>query len=320
MQNKKKGALISALAVAASLLIAAPAMAAQIAPTLVLSGGSAVFGLDPAIIVATASAPGVVSFAVGTTPTIITGCATVATTTVAPFVAKCSWLPAAAGPATLSATLTPTDSTTYSVVTSAPFGVKVGTPVQGTTPSPVSLYVDTVLASGSTGVLAPRFGVSCAVTSQFIVGQTIVFRVYGNDANRGGAVLDSSNVASAYITVAGVANPIPLSYGNHSGVAFWSGVLKTGTAPGLYNTLGVINFKVTLTTKDQTTIQVLATKLVPRIIKGVRVRDAAGKQVYDRVGYYRTVTRPTPIAGVTAVWQSNFTPTSQLTLYAVPTN
>ena len=49
MQNKKKGALLSAFAVAASLLMAAPAMAAPTPPTLVLSGGSAVFGLDPAL-------------------------------------------------------------------------------------------------------------------------------------------------------------------------------------------------------------------------------------------------------------------------------
>ena len=191
--------------------------------------------------------------------------------------------------------------------------------MQGVVPNPISLYVDTVLASGTSGVLAPRFGVSCAVTSQFITGQTIVFRVYGNDADLGGAVLDSSNVANAFVTVAGVATPIPLAYGNHSGVAFWTAVLKTGTTAGLYNTLGVINFKVTVTTKDQSSVQTLATKLVPRMINGVRVR-VNGVQVYDRVSYYKTVAVTPALKGSTAVWQSNFTPTSQLTLFAVPTN
>ena len=319
MRSNKSKALIVALALAgASLVGSSAANAAGTAPTLVLSGGSTVFGLSPAIIVATAGAPGNVSFSVGTT--VIVGCEAVATTTVAPFVAKCSWVPAAAGPAILNAALTPTDAVTYTVANATPITVKTGLPVQGTIPNPVSLYVDTVLASGSTGALAPRFGVSCAITSQFIIGQTIVFRVYGNDADLGGAVLDTTNVASASITVAGIANPIPLTYGNHSGVAFWSAPLKTGTAPGLYNTLGVMNFKVTVVTKDKTSVKVLATKRVPRMLKGVRVRDASGAQIYDRVSYYRTVPVNPPLLGAVGVWQSSFTPTSQVTLYAVPTN
>ena len=319
MNSKKSKALIVALALAGSAIVgSSSAFAAAATPTLVLSGGSTVFGLSPAIIVATASVPGNVAFSVGTT--VITGCEAVATTTVAPFVAKCSWVPAAAGPAALSGVLTPTDTVGYTSVTSATLNVKTGTPVQGVVPSPINLYVDEVLASGSTGALAPRFGVSCAVTSQYILGQTIVFRVYGNDADLGGAVLDPTNVASATIQVAGVTAPIQLAYGNHSGVAFWSGVLKTGTDPGLYNTLGVINFKVTVTTKDQNSVKVLSTKLSPRMVNGVRVRDASGHQVYDRVSYYRTVPVNPALKGATGVWQSNFTPSSQLTLYAVPTN
>jgi len=319
MKSKSTKALIVAVALAGSAIVgSSTAFAAATAPTLVLSGGSTVFGLDPAIIVATAGAPGNVAFSVGST--VIVGCESVATTTVTPFVAKCSWVPAAAGPTVLNATLTPTDTTSYTTATAAPFTVKIGTPVQGVVPSPISLYVDTVLASGSSGALAPRFGVSCAITSQFIVGQTIVFRVYGNDSDLGGAVLDSSNVASAYVTVAGIANPIPLTYGNHSGVAFWSAPLKTGTTAGLYGTLGVMNFKVTLTTKDQNSIKVLSTKLQPRLVNGVRVKGADGRTVYDRVSYYRTVPVVPALKGATGVWQSSFTPTSQVTLYSVPTN
>jgi len=319
MNRKSTKALIAALALASAALVgSSSANAAATAPTLVLSGGSTVFGLAPAIIVATASAPGNVAFSVGTT--VITGCEAVATTTVSPFVAKCSWVPAAAGPATLNAVLTPTDTVSYTSATAAPLTVKTGTPVQGAAPSPINLYVDTIIASGSTGALAPRFGVSCAITSQFIVGQTIVFRVYGNDADLGGAVLDSSNVASAYVTIAGVANPIPLTYGNHSGVAFWSAPFKTGTGPGLYGTLGVVNFKVTVIAKDQDSIKVLSTKLVPRMLNGQRVKDSSGHTVYDRVSYYRTVPVTPPLKGAVGVWQSSFTPTSQVTLYAVPTN
>ena len=311
--------LVAALALTGGALVGtSSAFAAAAAPTIVLSGGSTTFGLDPAIIVATTGTAGNVAFSVGTT--VITGCEAVATTTVAPFVAKCSWVPAASGPTVLNATITPTDTVNFTTANATPITVKIGTPVQGVVPSPISLYVDTIIASGSTGALAPRFGVSCAITSQFIVGQTIVFRVYGNDSDLGGAVLDSSNVASAYVTIAGVANPIPLTYGNHSGVSFWSAPFKTGTAAGLYNTLGVVNFKVTVVTKDQSSIKVLSTKLAPRMLNGKRVRDANGAQIYDRVSYYRTVPVTPALKGAVGVWQSSFTPTSQVTLYAVPTN
>ena len=60
---------------------------AQAAETLALSGGSATFGLDPAVITATASVPGAVAFSAA--GKVIVGCEAVPTTTVAPFVAKC---------------------------------------------------------------------------------------------------------------------------------------------------------------------------------------------------------------------------------------
>lgn len=307
--------VVGVMALAGGAFVGGSAYAAT-TPTLVISGGSTVFGLDPAIIVATASAAGNVSFTAA--GAVIKGCEAVATTTVTPFVAKCSWLPGAAGPTVLTGTLTPTDTATFTSVTSAPFTAKVGLPVQGVV-SPVHLYVDTVLAGGSTGVLAPKFGGGCAITSQYIVGQTIVFRVYGNNSDQAGAVMDSSNTAKAYIAVAGVTDPLPLTYGNHSGVAFWTGVLKTGTATGLYNTLGVISFKVTMIAKDETSVKVLTTKLARKVVNGVQTRDSNGRLVYVRVPAYRTVVVDPPMPGAVATWSSNFTPASQLTLYAVPT-
>ncbi|MBU6242760.1 MAG: hypothetical protein KGP06_01725 [Acidobacteria bacterium] len=308
--------LVSTIAVTAFALIAGvmPAMAAT-TPTLVMSGGSTVFGLDPAIIVATASTAGTVKFSAA--GTVINGCDAVATTTVTPFVARCSWVPATSGAVILTGKLTPTDVANFTAVDSAPFTVKIGVPVQGVI-SPIHLYVDTVLASGSTGALAPRFGVSCAITSQFIVGQTIVFRVYGNNADLGGAVMDSSNTAKAYIEVAGVKDPLPLTYGNHSGVAFWTGILKTGAAP-LYSTLGVINYKVTMIAKDQSTVKVLSTKIVPKMLDGKRVVDDNGRNVYERVSYFRSVPVNPALKGAIGTWQSNFTANSLVTLYALPT-
>ena len=188
--------------------------------------------------------------------------------------------------------------------------MKVGVPVQGVI-SPIHIYVDTVLASGSTGALAPRFA-SCAITNEYLLGQTIVFRVYANNADQGGAVLDSNNTASAFIEVAGVKDPIALAYGNHSGVAFWTGILKTGTDAGLYSTLGLINFKVTMVAKDTTTAKVLANKRA--IVKD----PVTGQSSYQYVSYYRTKALLNPIIGAVGTWKSNFTAASQLTLYAVP--
>jgi len=307
--------VISALAVVGGAVVGVTPANASTVPTVVLSGGSAVFGLDPAIITATASTPGTVQFSAA--GALIKGCEAVATTTETPFVAKCSWLPAASGPTILTATLSPNDGANFSAATAAPLTAKVGVPVQGVI-SPIYMYVDTVLASGSTGALAARFGVSCAVASQFIVGQTIVFRVYANNANLNGAVMDSSNTEKAYIEVAGIPTPIALTYGNHSGVAFWTGVLKTGTAAGLYNTLGVISYKVTMIGKDLNSKTVLAVKQVAKKVNG-KVVKKNGKVVYSSVPYYKTITATPAIKGPVGTWQSNFTPNSQLTLYAVPT-
>ncbi|MFM8447049.1 MAG: hypothetical protein ACKN92_02595 [Candidatus Nanopelagicaceae bacterium] len=305
--------IIASVAVAAFAVLGMSS--AQAAETLVLSGGSATFGLDPAVITATASVPGTVAFSAA--GKVIAGCEAVPTTTVAPFVAKCSWVPAAAGATALTGVLTPTD-TAIAKLNSPTLSVKVGVPVQGVI-SPIHMYVDTVLGSGTTGALAPRFGVSCAITSEYLVGQTIVFRVYANNADWGGAVMDSSNTAQAYIEVSGWPTKIPLSYGNHSGVSFWTGVLKTGTGNGMYSTLGLINFKVTMVAKDTTTMKVLSTKLVPKVVNGVRQVDpSTGRTIYDRVSYYRTVAVSPALKGATGTWSSNFAAYSQLTLYAVP--
>jgi hypothetical protein len=283
----------------------APAMAAD-AATVTLTGGSkAVVNVLPDTLVATTNSAGTVEYkADGKT---IAGCDKVATTTVTPFVAKCTWLPTVAQATNLTAVFTPAD-TTVAAVTSSTVVAKVGSPTQGIV-SPISIYADTVLASGSTGVLAPRFS-ACAVQSEYLLGQTIVFRVYANNADLGGAVMDNTNTAKAFIEIAGVKDPIALSYGNHSGISFWTGVLKTGTAAGQYSTLGVINYKVTMVSKDVTTAKVLATKRV-------QVTEN-GKSVWKWQSYYKDKKLTWPIVGATGTLVPNWTATSLLTLYAPP--
>lgn len=283
----------------------APAVAADAATVTLTGGTKAVVNVLPDSLVATTNSAGTVEYkANGET---IVACKAIATTTITPFKATCSWLPTVSGAVSLTAVFTPTD-TTVAPVTSAAVAVKVGAPSQGIV-SPISIYADTVLASGSTGVLAPRFS-ACAVQSEYLLGQTIVFRVYANNADLGGAVMDNSNTAKAYIEIAGVKDPIQLSYGNHSGISFWTGVLRTGTAAGQYSTLGVINYKVTMVAKDSTTAKVLATKRV-------QVTEN-GQTVTKWVSYYRDKKLFWPIAGATGTLVPNWTATSLLTLYAAP--
>ena len=313
MKKVISGIAIAVLAIAGGAVTSGAAYAAPVATTLIMSGGNGVFDLGPIVINGTASAAGSVAYSVN--GKVVSGCEAVPTTTVAPFVAKCSWIPAASGTTVITGAFTPTDLAGFAPAASNNLNVKIGIPVQGIV-SPLHIYVDTVLASGSTGALAPRFN-GCAIMNEFMVGQTIVFRVYANNADQGGAVMDSSNTSKAFIEVAGIKDPIAMSYGNHSGVAFWTAVLKTGAAP-LYSTIGVINFKVTMIAKDSTTMKVLSTKLVRKLEDGKRVLDASGRTVYERVSYYRTVNLSVPLKGATGTWSSNFTANSQLSLFAAP--
>ena len=313
MKKVISGIAIVALAIAGGAVTGGAAYAAPAASTLIMSGGNGVFNLGPIVINGTASAAGSVAYSVN--GKVVSGCEAVPTTTVAPFVAKCSWIPAASGTTVITGAFTPTDVAAFAPAASNNLNVKIGIPVQGIV-SPLHIYVDTVLATGSTGALAPRFN-GCAIMNEFMVGQTIVFRVYANNADQGGAVMDSANTSKAFIEVAGIKDPIAMSYGNHSGVAFWTAVLKTGAAP-LYSTIGVINYKITMVAKDSTTMKVLSTKLTPKLESGKRVLDASGRTVYERVSYYRTVNLSVPLRGATGTWSSNFTANSQLSLFAAP--
>jgi hypothetical protein len=313
MKKVISGIAVAVLAIAGGVATGGTAFAAPAASTLVMSGGNGVFDLGPIVINGNASSAGSVAFTVN--GKLVTGCEAVPTTTVTPFVAKCSWIPSASGTTVITGVFTPTDAAAFAPAASNTLNVKIGVPVQGIV-SPIHIYVDTVLATGSTGALAPRFN-GCAIMNEFMVGQTIVFRVYANNADQGGAVMDSSNTTKAFIEVAGVKDPIQMAYGNHSGVAFWTAVLKTGAAP-LYSTIGVINYKITMVAKDSSTMKVLSTKLTPRMENGKRVLNATGGTVYDRVSYYRTVKLDIPLKGATGTWSSNFTATSQLSLFAAP--
>lgn len=312
---------VVALALGSIAAFGVTAASAATTPTVVLSGGDRVAYLTgSSIITATASVAGSVSFSANAV--VIAGCEAVATKVVTPFTATCNWTPTVGGSASLGATLTPTDATNFTAAIAAPLIVKIGTPTQGVL-IPITVYADTVLGSGATGVLKPQLGGTCALTGNFMLGQMIVFRAYANDAMRGGEALTSLNTVSATVTVAGVAKPIPLTYGTSAGRGgrgFWTAAMNTGSAPGLYNTLGVVNFKVTFVAKDVESVKVLSTRLVALKKDGKRVLDANGKSIYEYVPYYRTVKRSPAIKGATGTFESNMFPsTSQVTVHPVPT-
>lgn len=290
--------------------------ATPLASTIVLSGKAPALYGPAANISATTSVAGAVAFTVGGVA--ISGCEAVATTTVTPFKALCPYTATAAGTVSIGATFTPTDAVNNAVATALALPLAVALPVQGMTTSPVSMYVDTILGGGATGAATPGYPLgTCSIANEFLVGQTIVWRVYGSDSDLGGAALTPANVSSATVTVAGVSAPIPMAYGAHGPVAFWVAVLPTGTAVGQYNTLGIINYTVTFNTiaTPAVTKKVVMTKYVPVIVKGKHV-VVNHRIVYHLVRYQKTVIVTPAIAGATGTWQSNFTPSSVLTLNA----
>ncbi len=316
MKRLMSGIAAGALALGFVATFGVTAAGAATTSTVVLTGKApALFG-PPSTITATASVAGSVSFTADGAA--IAGCTSVATTTVTPFVALCPFTAAAAGTVSIGAAFTPTDAVNNTSSTATPLSLVVALPVQGMTPSPISLYVDTILGSGATGAATPGYPLgTCSIANEFLLGQTIVWRVYGNDTDLGGAVLTPKNVSSATVTVSGVATPITLNYGAHGAVAFWTGVLVTGTGAGQYSTLGVINYTVTFNTiaVPAVTKKVFAVKFVPVVVKGKHV-IVNHKVVYHSVRYQKTVIVTPAVAGATGIFKSNFTPSSVLTLNA----
>jgi hypothetical protein len=85
--------------------------------------------------------------------------------------------------------------------------------------SDLGLYVDTVAGTSPVGVAKRPVG--CSQTNVFKRGEQVVTRVWGFDLASGDA-LTNDNVDTATATIAGVATPLTLGFGNHGTVQFWS--------------------------------------------------------------------------------------------------
>jgi hypothetical protein len=276
----------------------ASASATTTTPTVVLSGAKGTFPGSTPPIVATTSVPGAVTFTLGGTT--IAGCSAVATSTVTPFIATCSWTPSAAGPFVLGASFVPTDTTDFASAPAAPYDVTIAAPIQGNTGGPIYFTVDTVGSANN-----------CGIQSEFVVGDGIVFRVSANDAAFGGAALTSANVSSATITVNGYLTTIPLAYANHGGLGMWTGVLQTGTKSGQYSATGPIPYTITMKT---IAVAAVTKKITVVSHKRVKVNGKFVTRTFRRV---KTVVMTHAVAGATGKFSPNGT-MSVLTLLAAP--
>ncbi len=274
------------------------ASAATTTPTVVLSGAKGTFPGTTPPLVATTSVAGKVTFTAGGAT--ITGCSSVATSTITPFLATCSWAPTAAGAVAFGASFVPTDTTDYANATAATYNVTIAAPIQGNTGGPIYFTVDTVGTANS-----------CGIQSSFVVGDGIVFRVSANDSAFGGAALTSANVSSATITVTGYATVIPLAYANHGGLGIWTGVLQTGSGAGQYSPTGAVPYTITM-----------KTIAVPAVTKRVTVVThrrvlVRGKYVLRTFHHIKIVVVTKAIPGATGTFSPSGT-MSVLTLLAAP--
>ncbi|MGC9221694.1 MAG: hypothetical protein ACP5H2_10155 [Solirubrobacteraceae bacterium] len=192
----------------------------------------------------------------------------------------------AALPAASTAAVKHAGTTTTSTTVTAP-------PVQGRAPKQIAMYVDTVIGAGSTmtGVEA-----ACSITSEFVQGQTVVFRMWGNDGYTGGTPLTQANVASATVTLpvaGGGTQQEALAYGAHGTVAYWTYGWKTSSS----TPTGVIPFTIT--------------------VKTVKVPGVDHHKV-GKKHHKHWVWAVKPIPSHTATFsQAGTPPTSQLTINAV---
>ena len=274
------------------------ASASTTTPTIVLSGAKGTFPGSTPPIVATTSVAGAVSFTLGGTA--IAGCSSVATSTVTPFIASCTWAPTAAGPVVLGASFVPTDTTDYANATATAYDVTIAPPIQGNTGGPIYFTVDTVGSANN-----------CGIQSEYVVGDGIVFRVTADDAALGGAALTSANVSTATLTVNGFSTVIPLAYGNHGGLGMWTGVLQTGTAAGDYSPTGPIPYTITMNT---IAVPAVTKKVTVVTHKRVKVR---GKFVTRTLRTVKTVTVTPAVPGATGTFSPVGT-IQVLTLVAAP--
>jgi hypothetical protein len=122
------------------------------------------------------------------------------------------------------------------------------TPASGGFSSDFNVSADTATISTET----PAVNAACSPTNTFQIGQTILFRLYGEFLPTKSMLL-ANNTASVTVsfpgTTTGTTTPITMAYSTHDG--YWTGILSsTGYAAGNYNyTITVVTNPVKAVTK-----------------------------------------------------------------------
>jgi hypothetical protein len=165
---------------------------------------------------------------------------------------------AAADTTTTTTTLAPTTTTTK------PPAIPVTTGIT----KDFAIHADTATISGET----PAVDAACSPTNTFQIGQTILFRMYGENLASGKTLL-AANTKSVTVSIPGITTgstaSVVLAYSVNDG--YWTGTLKTaGYAPGAYNyTMTVVSNRIA-GVKGRKAVKASATHKAVKAIKAVK--------------------------------------------------
>jgi hypothetical protein len=165
---------------------------------------------------------------------------------------------AAADTTTTTTTLAPTTTTTK------PPAIPVTTGIT----KDFAIHADTATISGET----PAVDAACSPTNTFQIGQTILFRMYGENLISGKTLL-AANTKSVTVSMPGITTgstaSVVLNYSVNDG--YWTGTLKTaGYAPGAYNyTMTVVSNRIA-GVKGRKAVKASATRKAVKAVRAVK--------------------------------------------------
>jgi hypothetical protein len=169
---------------------------------------------------------------------------------------------ASADTTTTTTTLAPTTTTTK------PPAVPVVTGIS----KDFVIHADTATITGET----PAVDAACSPTNTFQIGQTILFRMYGENLASGKTLL-AANTKSVTVSIPGITTgstaTVALAYSVNDG--YWTGILKTaGYTPGSYNyTMTVVSNPIA-GVKGRKAVKASATHKAVKAVKAVKAIPA----------------------------------------------
>jgi hypothetical protein len=130
------------------------------------------------------------------------------------------------------------------------------------------IRADTATTSSET----PAVDASCSPTNTFQIGQTVLFRLYGENLLTGKTLL-AANTKTVTVSMPGITTgstaTVAMAYSTNDG--YWTGTIKTaGYAPGSYNyTITVVSNRVA-GVKGRKAVKATATHKAVKAIKAIK--------------------------------------------------